>query len=161
LSTWLMDSMDHWAGLRGWRWMMIVEGIPAILGGIVTYLVLTDRPEQAKWLRDDEKAWLMHELASEEAKNRNTKHLGLWRPITDPGVLYLSAIYFVYQCGSLGIGYWMPLIVKDLSANLTNFEIGLISTIPYIAATIVMVVWSKNSDRTGERKLHSALPLLA
>jgi MFS transporter, ACS family, tartrate transporter len=79
--------------------------------------------------------------------------------ITNPKVLFLSAIYFIYQLGNLGIGLWMPQIIKGLSSGLTNFEIGLIAMVPYAVATIAMVLWSQNSDRTGERQKHSALPL--
>jgi ACS family tartrate transporter-like MFS transporter len=160
LSTWLMEVMDHLGGLRGWRWMMVVEGIPAILGGVVAYFFLTDRPEEAKWLKEDERTWLIGQLAADEKRAHSTKHLSLFKAITDPGVLYLSVIYFVYQCGSLGIGYWMPQIVKGLSSALSDFEVGLVSMVPYAVATVAMVLWSKNSDRTGERKMHTALPLL-
>ncbi len=160
LSTWLMQSMDHLAGLRGWRWMMIVEGVPAVLGGIVAYFMLTNRPEEAKWLKDDERDWLTGELAAEQARNTNVKHLSAFRALADPGVLYLAAIYFVYQCGSLGIGYWMPQIFKNLSSSLSDFQVGLMSMAPYAFATVVMVLWSMSSDRANERRMHSATPLL-
>lgn len=75
-------------------------------------------------------------------------------------MLFLSVIYFIYQVGNLGIGLWMPQIIKGLSSSLTNFEIGLIAMLPYAFATVVMVLWSRNSDRTGERQKHSAIPLL-
>jgi ACS family tartrate transporter-like MFS transporter len=75
-------------------------------------------------------------------------------------VLFLSVIYFIYQVGNLGIGLWMPQIIKGMSGQLSNFEIGLIAMLPYAFATVAMVLWSRNSDRTGERQKHSALPLL-
>jgi len=80
--------------------------------------------------------------------------------MTNPKVLYLAFIYFVYQCGSLGVGYWMPQIIKGFSSSLTHTEIGLIAMLPYMVATVAMILWSRSSDRRGERKLHSAFPLL-
>jgi MFS transporter, ACS family, tartrate transporter len=74
-------------------------------------------------------------------------------------VLYLAFIYFVYQCGSLGVGYWMPQIIKGFSSALSHTQIGLIATVPYLFATVVMVLWSRHSDRRNERRLHSAIPL--
>ena len=159
LSTWVMDNVSGF-GLTGWRWMIILESVPAILGGIACYFFLTDRPEQARWLTPAEKAWLTGELEKDRASRPQVKHLGILQTITNPKVLFLSAIYFVYQTGSLGIGYWMPQIIKGLSTTLTNTEIGLVAMVPYAIATVAMVAWSRHSDRTRERQLHSALPLL-
>ncbi|MBL8642774.1 MAG: MFS transporter [Rhodospirillaceae bacterium] len=158
LSTWIMDNVSGF-GLTGWRWMIILEGIPAVIGGFVTWAWLTDTPAQAKWLTADERDWLEGELEKDRTQT-HTQHLGLWQAITHPGVLFLSAIYFVYQTGSLGIGYWMPQIIKGLSTEMSNTAVGLAAMIPYGIATLGMVLWSRNSDRTGERQLHSALPLL-
>ena len=159
LSTWMMDNIN-WLGLSGWRWMIILEGGPAILGGIATFLFLVDRPEQAKWLDPREKAWLVQELEADRKVRPNVRHLSTLRTMLNPKVLLLSLIYFVYQTGSLGIGYWMPQIIKGFSGSLSNTEVGLIAMVPYALATVGMIVWSRNSDRTGERRLHSALPLL-
>lgn len=160
LSTWIMDNVAT-TGLSGWRWMLLIEGVPAVVAGIVNYFVMTDRPEDAKWLEPEERAWLAGEIEKDRAARTNVKHLGVMAAITEPKVLFLSAIYFIYQVGNLGIGMWMPQIIKGLSSGLTNFQVGLLAMIPYAVATVAMVLWSKNSDRTGERRKHSALPLLA
>lgn len=161
LSTFVMDAFNGVAGLGGWRWMLLLEGGPAVLGGIACYFLLTDRPELATWLKPDEREWLVAELERERAaRGPAVKHLGTVQAIMNPKVLYLSVIYFVYQCGSLGVGYWMPQIIKSFGTGLTNTQIGLIAMAPYVAATIGMVWWSRHSDRTGERKMHSAWPLL-
>jgi len=131
-----------------------------LLGGLITYFVLTDRPDQARFLNQEERNWLSTEIERDMAARRSVKHLGTLKAITDPKVLFLSVIYFVYQCGSLGVGYWMPQIIKGFSTTLTNFQVGLIAIVPYAIATIGMILWSRNSDRTGERQIHSALPLL-
>jgi ACS family tartrate transporter-like MFS transporter len=159
LSTWIMDHMTGF-GLSGWRWMLLLEGGPAVIAGVVNYFVMTDRPEQAKWLTPQERDWLTEELRKDNAGRRNVQHLGIIAAITNPKVLFLSVIYFIYQVGNLGIGLWMPQIIKGMSASLTNFQVGLIAMLPYAFATIVMVLWSRNSDRTGERQKHSAVPLL-
>ena len=159
LSTLIMDHVSG-LGLTGWRWMLLLEGAPAVLGGIATLFLLTDRPDQARWLAPQERDWLAGELAKDHAAAPAVKHLGLARAITDPGVLYLSVIYFIYQCGSLGVGYWLPQIIKAFSTRLSNVEVGLIATVPYAIATVGMILWSRRSDRTGERQRHAAFPLL-
>jgi ACS family tartrate transporter-like MFS transporter len=159
LSTWIMDNATG-LGLSGWRWMLLLEGVPAILGGAWCYFFLTDRPEQAKWLTAEEKTWLTGELTRDRLERPHVKTLGTWQAISDPKVLVLSLIYFVYQVGSLGVGYWMPQIIASLSGHTTNFEVGLIAIVPYALATVAMILWSVHSDRTRERQFHSALPLL-
>jgi ACS family tartrate transporter-like MFS transporter len=158
LSTWIMDNV-HWLGWSGWRWMLFLEGIPAVFLGVLCYLYLTDRPEQARWLADEEKVWLLAELERDRQARKDVRHFGALKAMSNPKVLYLAFIYFVYQCGSLGVGYWMPQIIKGFSSALSHTQIGLIATIPYIVATLVMIAWSRRSDRHGERRLRSALPL--
>ncbi len=159
LSTWIMDNVK-WFDWSGWRWMLFLEGIPAVLLGIACYFFLTDKPEQAKWLKPEEKEWLLTELERDRQSRKNVKSLGVMKTMTNPKVLYLAFIYFVYQCGSLGVGYWMPQIIKGFSSSLSHTQIGLIAMLPYIVATVAMVLWSRSSDRRNERKLHSAVPLL-
>ena len=158
LSTWVMDHVQ-WMNWSGWRWMLVLEGVPAVIGGVMCFLWLTDRPAQAKWLSADERNWLVNELANDRKARPDAKHFGSIKAMTNPKVLYLSFIYFVYQCGSLGVGYWMPQIIKGFSRTLSHTQVGLIAMVPYIVATIAMVAWSKSSDSRNERRLHSAIPL--
>lgn len=158
LSTWIMDNV-HWLGWSGWRWMLFLEGIPAVVLGVACYFYLTDRPEQAKWLSTEEKQWLIDELERDRQSRPNVRHLSVLQTMANPKVLYLAFIYFVYQCGSLGIGYWMPQIIRSFSDNLSHTQVGLIAMLPYIVATVLMILWSRSSDHRGERKLHSAIPL--
>jgi ACS family tartrate transporter-like MFS transporter len=159
LSTWIMSNMNHLMGLSGWKWMFLLEGVPSIILGIVTIFYLTERPEDAKWLSREEKDWLIKAM-KEDFTPKKVKSLKTMKAITDPKVLYLSFIYFLSMVGSLGVGYWMPQIIKGFSSKLTLFQIGLISMIPYIVAAIVMVFWSRSSDRNHERKMHTAIPCL-
>lgn len=158
LSTWIMENI-HWLQWSGWRWMLFLEGVPAVLFGVVCYLRLTDKPGQAKWLSQEEKEWLTGELERERQSRKNVRHLSVLQAMRNGKILYLSFIYFVYQCGSLGVGYWMPQIIKGLSKTASHFEIGLIAAVPYIVATLAMILWSRSSDLRDERKLHSAIPL--
>jgi ACS family tartrate transporter-like MFS transporter len=160
ISTFIMDHVSG-LGLTGWRWMFLIEGAPAVIGGLLTYRLLVDRPANAPWLQQEERDWLEGEIAREHASRDGVKHLGTWAAITDRKVLYLSAVYFVYQAGSLGVGYWLPQIVKGAASTMSNVEVGLVATIPYVVATIGMIWWSRRSDRTGERQRHAAWPLLA
>lgn len=161
VSTLIIDHI-HWMNVPGWRWMFIIEGAPAVILGFVTYFYLTDRPEQAKWLTAEEKNWLMSELRKdEELREKQGRQASSHKTaLIDPKLWYLALIYFVYTAGTLGVGYWMPQIIKGLSSYLSNTQIGFIATIPYIIASIVMNYWSRRSDRTGERRMHTALPLL-
>lgn len=162
LSTWIMDNIE-WLGISGWRWMFILEGSPAVILGIVTYFYLTNKPEEAKWLSKEEKTWLIEELRKDKEEHEGKKEVqnkDHKKALADKKVWHLAIIYFVYISGSLGVGYWMPQIIKELSSFLNNTQIGLISTIPFIVATIAMNYWAVRSDRTGERKMHSAIPLV-
>ena len=158
LSTWIMDNIK-WLDWSGWRWMLFLEGVPAVFLGIACFLFLTDKPEQAKWLTQQEKDWLLAELERDRQSRKNVKRLGVFKTMVNKKVLDLAFIYFVYQCGSLGVGYWMPQIIKGFSSELTHTQIGLIAMLPYIVATVAMVIWSRSSDRRNERKMHSAIPL--
>jgi ACS family tartrate transporter-like MFS transporter len=159
ISTFILDHVQA-LGLTGWRWMLLIEGLPAVIGGIATYRVLVDRPGQARWLDAAERAWLEAEIARDHDAKPGVRHLGTWAAISDRRVLYLAAIYFVYQAGSLGVGYWLPQILKHAGTALSNVQVGLIATVPYILAAIAMVLWSRHSDSTGERRGHTAWPLL-
>jgi len=158
LSTWIMDNIK-WFDWSGWRWMLFLEGVPAVFLGIACFFFLTDKPEQAKWLTQQEKDWLLAELERDRQSRKNVKRLGVLKTMVNKKVLYLAFIYFVYQCGSLGVGYWMPQIIKGFSSDLSHTQIGLIAMLPYIVATAAMIIWSRSSDRRNERKMHSAIPL--
>jgi ACS family tartrate transporter-like MFS transporter len=156
LSSWLL-GFDGVFGLRGWQLMFVLEGIPSVLIGIAALFYLVDRPAQATWLSDEEKAWLDHELAAEAAaKEQASGHMTLWLGLTNPRVLLITLLCFFLVSGNFGVVFWMPQIIKALG-DLTIMQVGLLTMIPYIAAVVAMVWWGRHSDRTGDRKWHLAI----
>jgi MFS family permease len=145
-------------GLKGWQWLFIVEGLPAVLLGVVALKFLTDRPEHADWLTKAERQALAATLAAEAKATRKIGYAGLGQALTRPRVLVLGLLYFCIAFGLYGIGFWMPQVIQTF--GLAPLKIGFLTAIPYLIAAIAMVIWGWHSDRTGERTLHVALPLL-
>ena len=143
-------------GLRGWQLMFLAEGIPAVLLGIAVLAVLRDGPAKAAWLADDERDWLQGQLAAERAALGSVSHSSL-AGVSDPRVWVLGLVYFGLLVGNYGVGFWLPQIVKGLG-NLSNFEVGLVTALPYAAAAVTMYLWGSHSDRVRERTWHVALP---
>ncbi len=145
-----------WLGMRGWRWLFIIEGIPAVLFGFITIWYLTDWPQQAKWLPEVEKSWIANELTREkEAKKRS---YGIWEALRQRDVILLTLCYFCAMTGSYGIAFWLPTILKRLSGQ-SDLRVTLLSALPYVAAFITQQVNGWHSDRTRERRWHAAVPV--
>jgi len=159
LSTWIMDNV-HWLGYAGWRWMFMFEGIPAILAGIVTLLYLADNPLKVSWLTQQQKDWLAGELKKENELKKETASFTLRQIFTFKRVWVLGIIYMSIQITTQSANYWMPIIVKGFSSSFSNTTVGLIMMLPGIVSLIVMPFWGMHSDKTKERKLHTALPML-
>ncbi len=153
----LLELHGLW-GLTGWQWLFIVEGLPAIVLGVITLKFLDDRPEQAEWLSTKERAALAQTLGVEAKATREVGYAGLGQAVSRPRVLVLGLLYFCLVVGLYGIGFWMPQVIQTF--GLTPLKIGFLTAVPYLFATIFMVLWGAHSDRTGERILHVALPLL-
>jgi ACS family tartrate transporter-like MFS transporter len=149
----------HWMGFAGWRWLLILEGLPALLLGIVTIFYLTERPGDAKWLHADEREWLAAELAKEEAAK--PRHEAGWVPalraLADPRVLLLSMILFLGLNSNYGVGLWLPKMVQKFS-SLDVSKVSLIATIPSLCSLPAMLLVGWHSDKTGERIWHTAIP---
>jgi len=161
VSTWILDNI-HWFGIEGWRWLFILEGLPAVIFGVITWLYLTDRPGDAQWLEPEEKAWLTAQLDREKENSRiNGGHRDFRSIFKDIRIWHLGGIYCMLTIGLYGLGFWMPQIIRTLNANFSNFEIGLVMILPYAAGCIAMILWSRHSDTTGERRWHTAIPPLA
>lgn len=158
ISTFIIDNIA-WLGLSGWRWLFIIEGLPAVLLGVIALFVMLDRPEQAKFLEADEKKWLLDTLAKEREIKMSKSSPNKWKAFTDKKVWHLSFSYLCYVIALYGLGLWMPQIIKALSSTLTNTTVGLISAIPYICGGVAMVIVARHSDKTMERRYHVALPI--
>jgi MFS family permease len=156
LSGWLIGTTHNWMDFSGWQWMFLLEGAPAIILGVVTFFYLVDRPEQdTSWLTADEKSWLVAELRTEQ--NTHAKHsMDEFRTIfRDARVWLLTLVYMCNGIAIYGVVLWLPQIVKSIG-GLTNFQTGIVSAIPFIFAAIGLIVIARSSDRTGERKRHTA-----
>jgi ACS family tartrate transporter-like MFS transporter len=158
VSTWILDNIA-WFGIAGWRWLFILEGIPAVVLGIATWLYLTDRPEDATWLSVEERDWLCGEIARGNTKQVHRSIADTLRSVfTDRTIWHLGLIYCMVTIGLYGTGFWMPQIIRTMNPAFTNVEIGLLMVIPFFAALVCMTCWSTHSDRTGERRWHTAIP---
>src|SRR6201991_1799667 len=154
----LLLRLDGVMGLRGWQWLFILEGIPSVLLGIVTWFYLTDKPEKADWLTGEQKAWLKAKLDAEGATKQAAKHLTLGEALSSPKVITLSLIYFGFVAALYGMQFWLPQIVKAF--GLTNAQTGFVTAIPYLFGTIAMILWARHSDSSRERVAHVGGPLL-
>jgi ACS family tartrate transporter-like MFS transporter len=139
-------------GLAGWQWMFLIEAVPAVILGVVVLFYMTDRPEKAKWLADDERAWLVNEMNAERAAKSGTASHSIWHGLADPKVLALALVYFGTSAGLYTLGIWAPQIIKEF--GLTSLQVGFLNAIPATLAVVAMVLWARHSDRTGERKWH-------
>jgi len=153
-------GLDGWLGLRGWQWLFLLEGIPSVLVGLAVLRLLPDRPRDARWLRAEECVWLEQRLDAERALGVPSHAVSLRRALGNPLVWWLGLIYFLLIVALYGFALWLPQLVKA-AGDFSNFEVGVITAIPYAVAAVGMVLVGRSSDRTGERHLHLALPALA
>lgn len=151
-------QMHGFAGLAGWQWLFIIEGAPAVLLGVLALFVLTDKPDKAAWLSENERRALTETLASEAANTKAVGYADLRQALKRPRVLALGVLYFLMVTGLYGIGFWMPQVLATF--GLDPLHVGFLTAIPYLFAVIAMVLWGRHSDKTGERRWHIALPLL-
>jgi ACS family tartrate transporter-like MFS transporter len=158
VAGWLLGV--HWQSLAGWRWLFIVEGIPAIVVGIVTFFYMTDRPVHAPWLLQDERDWLVNELEAELQAKKKIRNYTITEAFCDLRILRLIFAYFLALTGALGTVYWIPTFVKRLS-GFSNRTVTSLLLIPALMGIVGMLINGWHSDRTAERHWHSAIPLVA
>jgi ACS family tartrate transporter-like MFS transporter len=151
----MLLQMDGLLGLRGWQWLFLMVSLPCIPLGLATLKLLADRPQAAAWLTLEERDALDHVLVSEV---RERPHTSLGAALKDARVLICTAIQFGFTLGSYGIGIWLPLMLKEY--HLSNLAIGWITAIPYLFASVGMIVWARFVDEKGSRILNLALACL-
>ena len=145
----------HWLGLSGWRWIFILEGVPAVIFGVITLFYLPDRPHQARWLPPQERDWLTAELEQEKRSLAVSRTHTIWESLRRGEVLQLALIYFLGSNGVYGFTLWFPTILKRVSGFSTT-TVTLLGALPFLAATLGILANGWHSDRTGERRWHTA-----
>jgi ACS family tartrate transporter-like MFS transporter len=149
----------HWLGYSGWRWLLILEGLPAVIFGVITLYYLTDRPKDAKWLTEEERNWIDSELEAEKKAIQGKEKVSVWKAFLHRDVLILTAVYFFGTNVSYGFTLWLPKMMQKLSGY-GALETTLISAIPFIAAWPFMIAIGWSSDRTHERRWHTCASLV-
>jgi MFS transporter, ACS family, tartrate transporter len=147
-----------WLGLRGWRWLFVLEGIPAVVFGVITIFYLTDWPRGASWLRPDERDWINNELEKEKLAKQKVQSYTIWQAFSQRDVILLTLSYFCATTGGYGISFWLPSILKRLSGQ-SDVRVTLFAALPYLAGFVMQQLNSWHSDRTCERRWHAALPI--
>jgi len=150
----------HWLGVPSWRWLLILEGFPAVLGGIVTFFFLPSRPGEATFLTSEERTWLTTELAAEERQKVASHPTTAGRTLKDPRVWHLTAAYFTLLIAFWVLTFWMPQLLKDLSSRYSNTTVGVLVMIPYLVSLAVMIGVGRSSDAKMERRYHAVVPLM-
>jgi MFS transporter, ACS family, tartrate transporter len=144
-------------GLSGWQWMFIFEGLPAILLGGIVFFTLTDRPQEAAWMKNDERTWLLDKLASEQKEQSTLSASSLWKMFFSPRVWGLSIVYFGVSATMYGVTLWLPSVIRAFS-SLSYAWTGIVAVLPFLVTTVAMVWVGMLSDHSGERRWHTAIP---
>jgi len=152
-------TLDGFLGLHGWQWLFLVEATPAVLLGGVVLLFMTDRPERAAWLDDDERDWLTTELAAEEVKAPGHGLTAALRALTHPRVLALALVYFGTSAGLYTLGIWAPSMIDQFGVG--PVTTGFLNAVPPVVSVAAMILWARHSDRTGDRAWHVAVACVA
>jgi len=159
LSGVIMRSMSGRLGLANWQWLFLLEGLPSILMGLLTFTIFADKPATARWLTDAEKQIVLADLDADNRRAGERQH-GLMRALTNPQVWLLTMIQFCLTSAIATLPVWTPIIIEGLGISNATV-IGLLSAVPNMIGMLTLIVVSRHSDRTLERRYHSALPCLA
>ena len=159
LTRWILENIG-WAGLSGWRWAFILEGLPPVLMGFVTLWYLTDLPQKARWLADDEKQWLMGELKADEVRKISAHRVRVIDALRYPQTFLLIVVYFLIVTGNQALIFFLPSItntMKGMPVAIRTLAAGL----PYACSALGILINGIWAQRTGKLQWHTALPVLA
>jgi MFS transporter, ACS family, tartrate transporter len=148
----------HWFSLPGWRWVFLIEAMPALFFGVFTLFYLTDWPRDARWLTPDERAWITSALDHEKSLKKAERQFTIRDALRNKITMQMTAAYFFSTSALYGFVFWFPTLLKRFS-NLPNLQVTLLAALPYILTVLAMRLFGWNSDRTGERRWHAASPL--
>ena len=154
VAGWILGH--RWFGHAGWRWLFVLEGIPAILLGVVSFFFLTDWPRQATWLAPAQRDWIQCRLREEAPPSSPNK--SIWHALTSRTVLLLASAAFVSYLTMYSFAFWIPTMLKSFS-GLSDVRVGVLGAIPYLLTFIIMQLNGWHSDRSGERRWHAAIPI--
>lgn len=160
LSGLILKYLDQFAGLSGWQWVFLLEGLPAVVLGFVTLRYLTDRPTQARWLTESERTWLIEELDREKKADAGHHGHTLRAAFAEPRVWLLIAIYFTVAVGDNVYGFYAPTVLKGQFRDWSDSQIGFLTAVPSLFALVAMLSVGWHSDKTGERRWHVACSAL-
>jgi len=150
----------HWLGLSSWRWVLILEGVPAVLAGILTYFFLPSRPADARFLTLEEKDWLAAELMRDELEKPAARGITAGRAMAHGRVWHLTAIYFAQMLSMSAVIFWMPQLVRAFFNQYSNSMVGILVMVPYATAALASIMIARSSDRKFERRYHAAAPAI-
>jgi len=153
----LLLGLDGFAGLKGWQWLFVLEAAPALILSVIVFLYMTDRPADATWLTEEERAWLVGRLDQERRQREMVRRYGTMEALRNPKVLALSVVYFGAVALNYGLSFFLPQIVQ--SFGLSNAQTGVVAALPYVVGLVSIVAWTRRSDRKMERRFHLAFPL--
>jgi MFS family permease len=154
----LLLQMDGTLGLRGWRWLFLLEGLPTVVLGLICLKFLTEKPSEATWLSEPQRQWLVRRMEKEHSERSTGERVSLWKLFRNPVVWGMALVTSCASAAGSVLNVWQPQLLK--SFGLTVMQTGLLNSVPYAAASILMILWGRHSDRTGERRWHTAIPLL-
>jgi D-galactonate transporter len=158
LSGWIMDTFHQVGGLSGWRWMFLIEAVPAVILGLGVLVYLDNSIRAAKWLDEEEKQALEAAIDADRKAQVGASH-SIGAAFTDPRVWLMCLIYFCFVLGQYGMSFWMPSLIAASGVS-GNLNIGLLSAIPYLCTLVLMILLGRSADRTGERRWHLVAPAL-
>jgi MFS family permease len=160
LSGLIVQHLDGVRGLHGWQWIFLLESIPSLVLGVCIYFLLTDRPAEAHWLRDDQRNWLAQRMSREEHHRAQRHGADLWQAVGSPRVWYLILLYFtVAFCSNAG-GLYLPELIQNQFPDSTKFQIGLLAAVPNVCGMVGMLINGAWADRTRNYHLHVGLAAL-